>query len=59
MTRKSPPRRKPMVAGSHDHVPKVASAASMEGMRSDHTEAAIMTPAAKPRMMALVRLGMS
>jgi hypothetical protein len=40
-------------------VPNLLSAALIDGIRSDHTEAAIMTPAAKPRMMAFVLLGIS
>ena len=42
------PIRKP-TTGSHAAVLPAASAMSIDGISSDHTEAAIITPAAKPR----------
>lgn len=42
------PSRKPVAAGMTDHAPLEASI-SMAGMRSDHTDAATITPDAKPR----------
>lgn len=48
-----------MAAGIQEKRPSVDSAPSREGMINDHTEAAIITPAAKPRRMELVRLEIS
>ena len=55
----TPPKRKLTAAGTQENLPKRGSAPLSEGMRSDHTEAAIMTPAAKPRRIELVRFEMS
>ena len=49
-SRKPTPRTKPPTAGSQPGVP-AASASSMAGMSRLHTDAAIITPAAKPRKM--------
>ena len=46
--RKTPPRIKPPAAGIQPICP-LASASSIAGMRRDHTDAAIMTPAANPK----------
>ena len=46
-SRKPMPARKPTAAGSQA-MPPEASAISMDGISSDHTEAAIITPDAKP-----------
>ena len=46
-SRKNMPSRKPPAAGSTLHLPAPAFI-SMQGMSSDHTEAATMTPEAKP-----------
>ena len=48
MSRKNIPPRKPAAAGSQAIFP-AASAISIPGIISDHTEAATMTPEAKPR----------
>ena len=57
--RNATPSAKPPAAGIHPIWP-ASSAASMAGMSNDHTEAAIMTPAANPRnsrcMVTLSRL---
>ena len=42
------PRRNPTAAGITDHLPLSASI-SIAGMSSDHTDAATITPEAKPR----------
>ena len=47
-SRNPTPSRKPPAAGIQPTFP-AASASSMAGMRRLHTEAAIITPAAKPR----------
>lgn len=41
-------QQKPMSAGTKFHLPQL-SAPSMDGMMSDHTDAATMIPDAKPR----------
>ena len=41
------PARKPTTAGNHA-TPPLSAVISIEGMRSDHTDAAIITPDAKP-----------
>ena len=46
--RNATPRRKPPAAGTHPGTPR-PSACSIAGFSSDHTLAATMTPAAKPR----------
>ena len=46
-SRKPMPNRKPMAAGTTDHLPLSASI-SIAGMSKDHTEAATITPEAKP-----------
>ena len=48
--RNATPRRNPPAAGSQPGTPRF-SACSIAGLRSDHTLAATMTPAAKPRKM--------
>ena len=48
--RKATPRRKPPAAGSQPGTPS-PSACSIAGLSSDHTLAATITPAAKPRKM--------
>ena len=45
--RKPMPKRKPTAAGRTDHLPLSASI-SMAGISSDHTDAATITPEAKP-----------
>ena len=55
----TPPNKKLIAAGTQEKPPKRGSAPFIEGMRSDHTEAAIMTPAAKPRRIELARFEMS
>ena len=47
-TRKSPPATNPVAAGTKLHVPQ-SEAASIDGISSDHTDAAIIIPAAKPK----------
>ena len=42
------PRRNPIDAGSTDHFP-ISPHISIEGISSDHTDAAIITPAANPK----------
>ena len=43
-----PPITKPTAAGTHENEPMVSDACSNDGKSSDHTDAAIITPAAKP-----------
>ena len=47
-SRKAMPARKPAAAGTTDSLP-MSAAMSMPGISNDHTEAATMTPEAKPR----------
>ncbi len=46
--RKNIPARKPMTAGTTAHLP-LSAHISMLGMRRDQTDAAIITPDAKPK----------
>ena len=46
-SKKPIPKRNPTAAGITDHTPPAFSS-SIAGMRSDHTEAATITPEAKP-----------
>ena len=52
------PNRKPTAAGNTDHAP-FPSSISMAGMSSDQTEAATITPDAKPSKDFCTRSGMS
>ena len=52
------PNRKPTAAGNTDHAP-FSSSISMAGMSSDQTEAATITPDAKPSKDFCTRSGMS
>lgn len=52
------PARKPTVAGSHP-VPPCSTVMSIEGMSSDHTDAAIITPDANPNSSLRTRADMS
>ena len=51
------PPRKPPAAGTHAVCP-CSPAISMAGIRSDHTEAAIITPEANPRRSLSISLCM-
>lgn len=53
------PSRKPTAAGITDCQPSPAVPISMAGMSSDHTEAATMTPEAKPSSAFCTRSGIS
>lgn len=50
---KCPAEKKPMTAGRKLNEPYVSSAPSMDGMSSDQTDAATMTPEAKPKNSVL------
>ena len=57
-SKKPTPARKPIEAGNTDQLP-LAARISMEGMSSDHTEAATITPDAKPNSVFCKRGDMS
>ena len=50
---KCPAEQKPITAGKKLNDPYVSSAPSMDGMSSDHTDAATMTPEANPKNSVL------
>ena len=56
--RKPIPKRNPRAAGNTDHEPWAASI-SMAGIRSDQTDAATITPEAKPNKVFCSRIDIS
>ena len=57
-SRKPMPNRKPTAAGTTLHLPLLASI-SIDGMSNDHTEAATITPEAKPNSHFCMRTDIS
>ena len=51
-----PPISMPIAAGANDHLPQL-DAPSSDGIKSDHIDAASITPAAKPRKTAFTFSG--